>query len=244
MQISISSDVLNNFPDLSIGILIAKVDVKKRSDYVERLKNDLEASEGIQMVRRYDSVSMHPTIAVWRKIYQTFNVNPNRNLSAVESLVKRVVKGNSIWNVSDIVDLYNCISVQTIIPMGAYDMKKIHGNITLRYGVEGEPFMQVGAKEDDLPANVRSSHIVYADEKKILTWLWNYKDSSECCINLTTKYAIFFADMAQPSTLNEDVMMPISLLEYHLQKIGADVIYKTKMNAEQFHVKLPSIHMS
>src|SRR5438128_2641580 len=102
MKIYISSEVLAKYTNLSIGILMAKVQVKKTDKYVEALKQDLPNSSGISTVKKYSTIDKHPTIASWRKTYEGFGVKPNKYLSAVESVVKRVIKDQPIWNISNI----------------------------------------------------------------------------------------------------------------------------------------------
>jgi len=73
--------------------------------------------------------------------------------------------------------------------MGGYDLDKIKENIHIRYGVEKDQFEPLGT---DKAVKVENKHIVYADEERVICWLWNFRDSKYSCISETTKHAIFF----------------------------------------------------
>ena len=133
-------------------------------------------------------------IAGWRQIYrEAFGVKPSQFRSSVEALVRRVLKGKGVWQVSSIVDLYNCSSVRHLLPMGAYDVTKIEGDVALRYGQAGEVFLPLGSNEE---VAVEQRHVVYADDEKVLCWLWNYRDSRLSALDLESREALFFIDAA------------------------------------------------
>ena len=190
MQIKIAKQLLNAYPKTEIGYVIATVSVKKQSDYTNQLKDnlsrDLETMTGVNK-KNYNT---HNNILGWRKIFQDMAASKDQR-SSVEALVRRTVDGNKIWNISNVVDLYNYCSVVSLMPMGGYDLKKIKGNISLRYGANGEEVAPLGTKDK---FNVNEKQVVYADDEKVICWLWNYRDSKFSCIDETTSQAIFFLD--------------------------------------------------
>ena len=90
--------------------------------------------------------------------------------------------------------------------------------LTLRYGKEGEFFCPLGTRDK---IEVMKNHIVYADEEKVLCWLWNHKDSRYSSIDLDTKRAIFFVD-----NIREDKAITrsaLNLLSQRLESVGCKV---------------------
>jgi len=219
MKISVASEIFGNYPETQIGYVVANVSVLKSHPFVEGLKAELESR--LETLGISDTTyAAHPDIAQWRLIYkQAFQVSPSRYRSSVESLVRRVVRGKGIWNISSVVDVYNCASVETLLPMGAYDLEKVSGDIVLRSGVKDEVFHPLGETD---PVAVQSNHIVYADDKKVLCHLWNYRDSKFSSIDKQTQRAIFFVDSAfKPRTCPVD--QAIKILSGYLEKLDADV---------------------
>lgn len=216
MKITISSSVLNFYPKTCIGYLIAEVKVESEHKYVNDLKLNLEKYiDKLEITNT--NFTTHQDIIRWQQIYRKdFCVKPSNFRSSIESLLRRILRGKGIWNISSIVDLYNCCSLHNLLPMGAYDLKKINGEIQLRYGKENEVFLPLGS-EEIIPVHER--HIVYADAEKILCWLWNHKDSRLSSIDTNTQDAIFFVDAAfHPQT--SSVQNAINSLSYHLEQIG------------------------
>jgi lysyl-tRNA synthetase class 2 len=194
MQIRIENDVLERYPEAEIGYLVARVSVKKSDPYVEGLKQGLAKSVQERGINATNFV-VHPHLAIWRTIYEEdFQVNPKTFRSSVEALLRRVVTGKEMWSISNVVDLYNCCSILSLMPMGGYDLNKVSRDITIRYAKEGETFQGLGIR---LPIETNPEHIVYADDKRLICWLWNHKDAEETCIDENTEYVIFFIDSAK-----------------------------------------------
>ena len=114
MRVSIESEVLEKYPEVEIGYLVAQVSVKKSDPFVEELKQGLEKhlhSQGVNAT----NFAIHPDIALWRKIYEEdFGVKAKTYRSSVEALLRRVVTGKEVWSICNIVDLYNCSSVLSL----------------------------------------------------------------------------------------------------------------------------------
>lgn len=223
MQIRIDEIVLNTFPQTEIGYLIAEVEVRAKHPFVEELKSSLKnylETQGINPT----TFAVHPSIAVWRSIYEEcFKVKAKSYRSSIEALVKRIVTGKELWNINCIVDLYNCCSIHSLLPMGGYDLNKISGDISIRFGKETETFLGLG---EWIKTEVKPNHVVYADEKTILCWLWNHKDSQETCIDEKTKKVIFFVDAFD----HEKNCNALKQLENCLEKIQCTTTEKGTLN--------------
>lgn len=191
MLINIDKEIFEQYPQVEIGYLIAQVSIRKSHPFVENLKQSLGEHLRNQGIHPTNFV-IHPNIALWRGIYEeNFGVKAKTYRSSIEALLRRVVTGKEIWNICNVVDLYNCCSILSLLPMGGYDMNKINGDIKIRYAKEGELFLGLGEREK---IKASSRHVVYADDQRIMCWLWNYKDSSETCIDENSKDVVFFID--------------------------------------------------
>ena len=212
MQVKLDKAVLERYPTVQIGYLVASVCVKKSDPFVEELKKGLEEhlkGQGINAT----NFAIHPNIAVWRKIYEKdFQIKAKTHRSSIESLLRRIVTGKGVWNICSVVDLYNCSSVLSLLPMGGYDLNKVSGDITIRYAKEGETFTSLGEWR---ATPVEPHHIVYADSQRVICWLWNHKDCAETCIDEHSQYVIFFID----SFDYEELKKGLKQLEENLEKI-------------------------
>lgn len=218
MKISIDPKILENFPDAQIGWLRAGVANAGGAAHVRSLKAGLEArfnDIGISA----DTMMMHPDVRRWREVYSAMGVKPSKYRSSLEALLRRVFKGD-LWEVSPVVDCYDCVSALSLLPMGAHDMEKLRGGLTLRYAHEGEKFYPLGAGDSVIECAER--HVVYADCEKVCCWLWNYRDTRDASVDDGTKEALFLVDCAfEPEW--HSVKEGLSALAAELSAIGCTV---------------------
>jgi DNA/RNA-binding domain of Phe-tRNA-synthetase-like protein len=234
MKITISDSVLSKYPEANIGYLLAEVIVEPAHPYVDHLKTLLDeslTSLGITVT----NFTTHPNINRWQQIYRKdFGVKPSEFRSSVEALLRRILRQKGIWTISSVVDLYNCCSLNSLLPMGAYDLQKIQGDIYLRYGQNDDIFIPLGSQET-IP--VCENHVVYADEEKVLCWLWNHKDSRYSAITPDTKKAIFFVDAAFHPQIHS-VEDAVKSLSHHLTQIGCKEWVSGVLNAENPSIEI------
>lgn len=179
------------FPEARVGVLVADVRVARpAADMAAELQATL-AERGVKK----EGLAEFPAIKVWREAYRMFGVKPSDYRSSVEALVRRVLDGKPA-QVNSVVDLYNAVSVRQLLPMGAMDLDHVHGDITLRFGRSGETAELLGM---EAPVFVTDRQVVYADEKRVITWLWNHRDARDTAVTLETQRAIFFVDGLQGS---------------------------------------------
>lgn len=232
MKIFIDHEIFRAYPAAKAGFVVADIVVTKSDPYIEQLKNELQQRLAGQGITK-ETWEARPEIVGWRRVFETF-VMGKGYCASVESLVRRVVNGQKIWNISTVVDLYNCCSALSLVPMGGYDMTKIAGDIVVRYGKAGEVIAPLGASES---FSVADNHVVYADDEKVLCWLWNYRDSRLSCIDQNSKRVIFFLDEAFEVS---DGLLRRTLADFveRLEKIGARVVASGIVDAVRPEINL------
>ena len=218
MKISIDRMIFEEFPLARIGWLRASVNVSPECERVKELKKQLEGRLN-DIGLSADTVALHPDIARWRNTYSKMGVKPSKFRSSIESLLRRVFKGD-VWSVSNVVDCYDCVSAVNLLPMGAHDIAKLKGDLTLRYGRQGEKFCPLGAGESEIEVDPRN--VVYADDEKVCCWLWNYRDTREASVSEETKEALFLVDNAF-ETEWRTVEEGLAALAEELKNIGCTV---------------------
>lgn len=225
MKISIDKEILNEFPDAAIGYLVAEIEVRDSDPYVESVKNTLQRKMN-EIGISADTMMNHPDVRRWRDVFGKMGVKPSKYRSSLEALLRRLFK-DEMWNVSNVVDLYNCVSVLNLLPMGAHDLAKLKGGLTLRRGRVGEKFHPLGGDEIE----VDPRNILYADEERIACWLWNHRDAREVCVTGDTKQAVFMIDHAF-DTEWRTVEQGVAALAGELEKIGAKIIASGVVDAK------------
>lgn len=220
MKFTIDPAISKKYPNVKIGYVIANINNAKTHPLVETFKAELPQALKKKHDLDKETYATSPAISLWNAVYKDFEVKAKDHPASVTALIKRVVAGKGIWNISSVVDLYNCHSVLGLAPMGGYDLEKISGDIVLRFGASGEKFTALGATE---PVDVKASQVVYADDEQVICWLWNYKDCKQTMITPDTKQALFFidsADMTKTPSIEETMHSFCS----NLQAIGSKVL--------------------
>jgi len=221
MKISISDEIFSEFPEAGVGYLVAWVDIRAAEPYVEGVKKTLERQMNDIGISG-DTMTCHPDVRRWRETFAYMGVKPSKYRSSLEALLRRLFKGE-MWCVSNVVDLYNCVSVLNLTPMGAHDLDKLKGGLTLRRGRQGEKFYPLGSGDASIDVDPRQ--VVYADDEKITCWLWNHRDTREVAVDAETKRAVFLLDRAF-ETEWRSLEEGLDALEGELRKIGARTIGK------------------
>lgn len=99
----------------------------------------------------------------------------NRSFPAAsEILLEYLLKNGRLPQINPLVDIYNLISVETRLALGAHDVHKITGNVHLRITSGNEGFVPLGAVA---PKPVRPGGYAYIDDTDVLSETFRYKRS-------------------------------------------------------------------
>ncbi|MFN3384530.1 MAG: B3/4 domain-containing protein [Archaeoglobaceae archaeon] len=157
---------------------------KKESEVIKLFKEVVERLEERYSV---DTLKDDPVVRAFRDFYWSIGIDPTKQRPSSEALLRRGLKGN-IPLINNIVDGGNIASMETLIPIGLYDLDKIKGDLELRYAKKGEIFIPIGGKDEILD----EKQIVLADEEKVLH-VYPYRDSKLTMVNDVTKNVLIVA---------------------------------------------------
>ncbi len=227
------SDIIEKYPEINIGILIGKnIDNTKNIDELDEMQR--EAIKHAQKQIGDQTISKHPHIASWRNIYRSFGTKPGDYRPSAEALIRRSIKNGKLPRINNVVDLYNLVSVKYIIPMGGFDLDKVDGDIHLRFSEGSEDFTPLGQSEKE---HTYQGEIVYADNSRILTRRWNYRDADQTKITPTTKNLVMFLD-ASPEIPTKKVQEALEDLHKLMEKYCGGKISIDTANKENLKIEL------
>lgn len=84
------------------------------------------------------------TVAATRKAYKNLGKDPSRYRPSAEALLRRVLSGKDLYQVSNLVDLINRMSIRTGFSIGGYDYDKIVGEIEMSVGRADDDYQAIG----------------------------------------------------------------------------------------------------
>ncbi len=170
MRFSIQKELFDLLPDLTIGMVVAKgVDNTHPSKEIE----DFLTQSIEEMKKNFigDKPQEHPRIKPWRTAFTKLGISGSKFPSSIESMARRILKGDPFPKINPLVDLYNSVSLKFLVPMGGHDLDTLVGNIYLRFAEGWEPFTPMGGGET---VTVPKGELVYRDDQEVLTrnWVW------------------------------------------------------------------------
>jgi len=214
MKFKLDSKIFEKFPDLNIGIVIAKgIDnTGSNEDIINQIR---EKEKEIRANFNKETLSENPKIDAWRKAYSSFGAKPKKYKCSVENLYRMILEEIELRHINKVVDIYNYISIKNIIPVGGDDTDKIDGNITLKFAQGDEPFVELNSEE---VKNPKEGEVVYVDNKEVLCRRWNWRECNKSKMTEETKNVALVVEGLLPTT-KEDVQKIIEELKELVQKV-------------------------
>lgn len=220
IKISIDSAVIEIFPEVKIGWILADITENKEvftsANIMQRKLQRRLSDIGISS----ETMMIHPDISRWREVFSKMKVKPSKHLSSLEKVLTLAFKGELFTN-SAVVNAYNFVSAINPIPIGAVDRDRVLGDFVLRFAKTGERVSPCASNEKAVDVDVK--HVVYSDDEKICRWLWNHRESSNTALSKSTKQVLFIIDTAF-ETEWRSVEETISSLFEELEKVGCKIL--------------------
>jgi DNA/RNA-binding domain of Phe-tRNA-synthetase-like protein len=221
MRLTIRPAVLELFPDALVGIAVATC--VRNSGEDPRDAADLRRAEG-GLPGRFAGVAPaeHPRIAAWREAYRRFGAKPKDNPSSIENLARRVLKGWQVPHVNRLVDIYNAISLETLLPAGGEDMDAIEGDVELTLAAENEPPVRLLGEPEARPP--KPGEVIYRDRDGAICRRWNWKEADRTKLTEATRSAILVIEGLPPATREEVSAAVEELARRVRERCGAVVV--------------------
>ncbi|MBI4257808.1 MAG: hypothetical protein HY619_02535 [Thaumarchaeota archaeon] len=134
---------------------------------------------------RLEELKDHPVVRAFRDFYWRIGIDPTKVRPASEALARRFLSYGALPRINSVVDAGNFASVETLIPIGIYDMDHIRGEPVLRMAREGESMVDISQAERRLGNN----DIVLADEDGPLH-IFPHRDSRRSMVTMETKLVL------------------------------------------------------
>ena len=141
MKITIKKEVSNILPLFNIHAFTMDVKVEDSTIIDEKIK---ELEKSINEKYSLEQVLQIPSIKNARDSYKKLEKDPSRYRLACESLFRRLVKGNGLYRVSNVVDAGNVLSIELAKSTAVLDYDKLQGDIHIRIGTNDDIYYGIG----------------------------------------------------------------------------------------------------
>ena len=140
--------------------------------WLEETLNNHDNSEEWQQYRTkrihelyelYKDADVHadPVLEGFNILHDNTGVKRRKNIPASENLIKLLVKRGEVFYINQAVDIYNLISLDSKLALGAHNIDKTDGGVTLRFTDGTEKYIPIGQNE---PTPVAAHEYCYCDD--------------------------------------------------------------------------------
>lgn len=140
--LKIDTELQRLVPNICCRILEATVNVRPSEDTLIQMLQTRAANIAENFLLE-DIARLQP-IAATRRMYRTCGKDPSRYRPAAESLLRRIIKGQKLYFVNNVVDVNNLISLESYYSIGVYDADKISGEIHFGIGSNEMDYWGIG----------------------------------------------------------------------------------------------------
>ncbi len=223
MKFIITDEIFAGYPDLRIGVVAGRglkicPNHPLLPDYIEALR------ERLLDMTSDRPLSTFPNISAWRETYRSFGVNPKRYTPTAEAFLSRLLKNKPFPNINTAVASYLLVEMETMLPIGGYDLRRLSGDVALRRSPGGEAFVPLGS--DRVTEYTSEREIVYADDCRVLTRNWNYRDCEDTKISEEAHDIVLACEAAYGSIGLADIERTVAgIVTYESLFCGGD--YRT-----------------
>lgn len=143
MKVIVSDEIEKVCP----GFVGAHVEISVRNTpFSEGLWNEIgQLGKQLKANLTTETLKDIPGIAATRRVYRACGKDPSRYRPAAEALIRRMLQGKELYQISTLVDLVNLASIKYGYSIGGFDAGKFEGDtLTLDVGRAGEPYEGIG----------------------------------------------------------------------------------------------------
>ena len=135
-----------------------------------------------------DFVNNDPVIEGFRDLRRTVGRSPRKYPCSIESLIGFLQRHGTLPSINLAVDIYNVVSLETRLTLGAHDLDRVDGDITLCLARGDEPFTPLGSHHREA---VLAGEFCYVDNGGEMLCRLDYKQCDKSKIRLETTRCLF-----------------------------------------------------
>jgi DNA/RNA-binding domain of Phe-tRNA-synthetase-like protein len=165
-----------------------------------------------------------PHVEAWREAYRGFGAKPKRTRPSVDALLRRA---GSLPEINRVVDAYNAVSVEYVLPVGGEDLDGYRGAARLVRAKGDEPFdtAAAGAAVVEFP---EPGEVVWRDDAGVTCRRWNWRQCTRTRITESTKNALFLFERLEPFPMDR-LRAAADDLAARLRAMAPDVRIETRL---------------
>lgn len=203
--------------NFSIDQKVLELGVKVKTAVIFGVKNQPSNAVSIfitEEVAKLTPVQIDNILLGFQELHTKVGRGNKDCVSSPESLINFLARKGQLPQINPVVDLYNLISVKSKLALGAHDISKINGNVSLKTTTGSENFIPLGKSE---PQIVPAREYAYIDDGN----------------NIICRLEVIQCDQTKITPETKDIFLIIQ----GSRNTGQDYIDKTAMEVCELIVK-------
>jgi len=191
-KIDIKNELIHKNNKIALGVLYYKANVIMSSDKLEKKYDDTISVLKEKYV--LESIIKNNHINSTRLAYTSFGKKPSRYRNAAEAMLRRIVKGNGLYRINNIVDINNIISISSGYSIGSYCANMLADNIIFKLAKKGEKYEGIGKESVNIeflptlyddngafgnPTSDSKRAMVKNGEQEIISVIYSFDDNDD-----------------------------------------------------------------
>ena len=178
------------------------------------------------LLERYKDVDVHqdPILEGFNLLHDHTGVKRRKNIPASENLIKLLQKHGSLTYINKVVDIYNLISLDSKLALGAHNIDRGSGNVTLRFTDGTERFVPLGQTE---PVAINPHEYSYIDDSNEVLCRLEIRQVQKTLVDETARNVFYIVqgnDATSDELLHQTAQKIIDLTTQYCGGVGEIII--------------------
>lgn len=158
MKFQVQQEVLDSGVKIIFAVIHGLDNTKVSPEWEAYRSKRLE-----ELYHTYEGIDVHqdPILEGFHILHDNTGVKRRKNIPASENLIKLLLKNHGMAFINQAVDIYNLISLESKLALGAHNIDHVDGDVTLRFTDGTEKFVPLGQQE---PIPVNAHEYSYCDD--------------------------------------------------------------------------------
>ena len=178
------------------------------------------------LLERYKDIDVHqdPILEGFNLLHDHTGVKRRKNIPASENLIKLLQKHGSLTYINKVVDIYNLISLDSKLALGAHNIDRVSGNVTLRFTDGTERFVPLGQTE---PVAINPHEYSYIDDSNEVLCRLEIRQVRKTLVDETARNVFYIVqgnDATSDELLHQTAQKIIDLTTQYCGGVGEIII--------------------
>jgi DNA/RNA-binding domain of Phe-tRNA-synthetase-like protein len=137
-----------------------------------------------------------PSVQAWRSAFRSFGVKPTQYRSAIEALLRRLMKHGDIPSINTLVDIANLVSIRYTMPVAVFDTRSLELPVCVQFSDGTEHFTTLHQTESVHPD---PGEVIFSDQvKTVIARRWCWRQSAGSASRADTQSALITVEALHP----------------------------------------------